>query len=348
MPGFSSYDDIINEMTTNGKKLEWNFNKIGVAMKGAGFWHSMWTDAGTPGAGSNPAASPGAVGNNLTGSMNWAAQTPDLKSIVTLGAVSTQNCTLMLYDRLWGVGGLSSATTGAKTVNSGNLSRYGGPVASAIISGASTAPPIVITTSSAHGLFTGDVVTIASVGGNTAANGTWVVTYLTSTTFSLNDSTGNGAYTSGGTITRIANDVQAWAEVTTASTTTVGVMNLSSYTNQSGTAARAGGNISWPAAATVVGTMIGPFPLQAGDTGVRSIETGITIGTANTAGVFNALLIKPLAYLPLLANQWNERDLVLQMTSLPQVFDAASLAIAVLATSATALNLWGNLKLAYG
>ena len=108
MPGFSSYDDIINEMTTNGKKLEWNFNKIGVAMQGAGFWHSTWKAAGTPGAGSNPAASPGEVGDNLTGSMNWAAQTPDLKSIVTLGAVSTQNCTLMLYDRLWGVGGLRS------------------------------------------------------------------------------------------------------------------------------------------------------------------------------------------------------------------------------------------------
>lgn len=67
------------------------------------------------------------------------------------------------------------------------------------ITGATNASPIVITAAS-HGLQTGDVVTIASVGGNTAANGTFKVTRLTSGTFSLDDSTGNGAYTSGGTI----------------------------------------------------------------------------------------------------------------------------------------------------
>lgn len=69
------------------------------------------------------------------------------------------------------------------------------------ISGATNASPIVITTSSAHGLTTGARVVIASVGGNTAANGTFVVTYVSSTTFSLDGSTGNGAYTSGGTFT---------------------------------------------------------------------------------------------------------------------------------------------------
>jgi hypothetical protein len=41
-------------------------------------------------------------------------------------------------------------------------------------------------------------VTIASVGGNTAANGDWVITKISDTTFSLDGSTGSGAYTSGG------------------------------------------------------------------------------------------------------------------------------------------------------
>ena len=68
------------------------------------------------------------------------------------------------------------------------------------VSGATNASPIVITTSAAHGLATDDVVTLASVGGNTAANGTFKITKLSSTTFSLNGSTGNGAYTSGGTV----------------------------------------------------------------------------------------------------------------------------------------------------
>lgn len=67
------------------------------------------------------------------------------------------------------------------------------------VTGATNASPIVITTSAAHGLADGQDVTIASVGGNTAANGTFTVDVLTSTTFALLQSTGNGTYTSGGT-----------------------------------------------------------------------------------------------------------------------------------------------------
>lgn len=66
------------------------------------------------------------------------------------------------------------------------------------VTGATNASPIVVTSSS-HGLTTGQVVTIAGVLGNTAANGTFVVTKVSADTFSLDGSTGNGAYTSGGT-----------------------------------------------------------------------------------------------------------------------------------------------------
>ncbi len=68
------------------------------------------------------------------------------------------------------------------------------------VTAATTATPIVITAGT-HGLTSGAVVTVASVGGNTAANGTWVITVLSSTTFSLNNSIGAGAYTTGGTAT---------------------------------------------------------------------------------------------------------------------------------------------------
>ena len=70
------------------------------------------------------------------------------------------------------------------------------------ITGASNAEPIVIT-SNGHGLTTGDFVTVASVGGNTAANGSWYVTRIDANTFSLDGSEGNGSYTSGGTATRL-------------------------------------------------------------------------------------------------------------------------------------------------
>lgn len=69
------------------------------------------------------------------------------------------------------------------------------------VSGASNASPIVITTSAAHNLVTGQTVVIENVKGNTAANGTFAITVVTSTTFSLTGSTGNGTYTGGGKFT---------------------------------------------------------------------------------------------------------------------------------------------------
>lgn len=76
--------------------------------------------------------------------------------------------------------------------------------ATGAITGATNATPIVIT-STAHGLSTGDVVTISGVGGNTAANGTFRITNTGADTFSLQtlaaggaNVAGSGAYTSSG------------------------------------------------------------------------------------------------------------------------------------------------------
>jgi hypothetical protein len=74
------------------------------------------------------------------------------------------------------------------------------PFNSISINAATNATPIVISTSLAHGYSTGDVISINSVVGNTAANGVFKVTVVNSTSFSLDDSSGNGARTSGGVI----------------------------------------------------------------------------------------------------------------------------------------------------
>lgn len=63
---------------------------------------------------------------------------------------------------------------------------------------ATNASPIVVTSAS-HGLTTGMKVTVTSVLGNTAANGTFTITKIDADTFSLGGTTGNGPYTSGGT-----------------------------------------------------------------------------------------------------------------------------------------------------
>src|SRR5262245_61372641 len=76
-------------------------------------------------------------------------------------------------------------------------------LAAVSISAATFATPIVITTA-AHGIPVGSIdrVVVTGVLGNTAANGTWVVEALSTTTRRLKGSVGNAAYTSGGTATR--------------------------------------------------------------------------------------------------------------------------------------------------
>lgn len=68
------------------------------------------------------------------------------------------------------------------------------------VTGASNAAPVTITTEADHGLLSGETVIVSGVQGNTQANGTWKITSLSSRTFSLNGSSGNGAYTSGGVV----------------------------------------------------------------------------------------------------------------------------------------------------
>lgn len=131
MPGFTSRDDIINELTVGGKKDEYNFYKVSSAPEAAGVWHSLWPATGSPGAGSNPAATPGTVMESdsttpKAGSMYFPDRSTDQRYLLSFGAVATQNCTLMLFDYLAGVSGISLASTGAKTVNSGALTRYSG------------------------------------------------------------------------------------------------------------------------------------------------------------------------------------------------------------------------------
>lgn len=91
---------------------------------------------------------------------------------------------------------------GTKIVNATNLDTSVLPptINTAVsVTAATNASPIVITTNTAlSGLATGKKVNIYGVLGNDAANGTWTVTLISPTQFSLQGSTGDGAYTSGG------------------------------------------------------------------------------------------------------------------------------------------------------
>lgn len=84
-------------------------------------------------------------------------------------------------------------------------------ISASTILGASNATPIIITVN-ADAPASGVKVTIEDVSGNTAANGTWTVTNLSPTTFSLNGSVGNGAYFTGSG--SLVNHFQAMRQIT--------------------------------------------------------------------------------------------------------------------------------------
>lgn len=279
MPGFTSYDDMINEATTNGKTQEFDFMKVGGTTQGAGFWYSLGRIGAIPAAITDGAAGSGTPGSggtaltNASGTLNGPNVSTDQKAMVTFGAISTVACSLMLYDRLVHVSGIVTTSTGSKNVGSAALPRYTGA---------------------------------SSVG------------------------------------------VQAWLEVTTATTVTAPVAHLLTYTDDGGTTANVGAsNTSFPAAATVLNTMVGPLAMAAGDAGIRSVET-LNVDTASTVGAVQLVLLKPIATINLPANTWVEKDFVLQLTALPRIFDGASLCLMAMCTATTAFNTWGQIRIIYG
>ena len=100
--------------------------------------------------------------------------------------------------------------------------------AAVLISGvANNGSGLIRITSAAHSLSTGDQVFVAGVGGVTAANGTWTVTVISTTTFDLVGSTFSGTYTASTGMVRF-----------TGSATTPGAVAVSGTSNVSGSLIR--------------------------------------------------------------------------------------------------------------
>ena len=104
---------------------------------------------------------------------------------------------------------------------------------------------------------------------------------------------------------------------TTANTNAGAIANTTvNYTNSNGTASRTAtfsGTAGFQAPATpVVGTWM-PFLLQAGDTGVRSIQ-GVTLGTSYAAGALSLIVYRPLMQTGVSAANFPSGDL---MTRIP-------------------------------
>lgn len=148
--------------------------------------------------------------------------------------------------------------------------------------------------------------------------------------------------------------VRALLEVSTALGATAQNCTLT-YTNDQGVGSRSTGAMAIQASAVQDGLALNSqtaglyFPLQSGDAGMRSVE-GVQFSAANSAGVSNLVLVKPLLYLPVLQQGvLVERDLVLQLSHLPKVEDEAALQWLFLAGGAsTTPTLLGQVAAAEG
>ena len=136
--GWSSYDDLINQVTVNGKMYQGIHNKYaaGATYNGLNVQVSYWQLLGIPGVGGNGAGgsgTPGAGGTAYTngdGSLNFPNQSPATKHILSASTTtfntisSTLNNTLTIYDRLVSVGGISLGSVATTNINNVALPRY--------------------------------------------------------------------------------------------------------------------------------------------------------------------------------------------------------------------------------
>jgi hypothetical protein len=269
MPGFTSYDDIINETSTNAKIQHSPFFKTSSAPEAAGQVVTLWKAAGTPGAGADAATTPGTAYSSTAGGFTLADQASDYKFPLGIQAMANQNCTLLLLDRLVSVSGLSIASTGNKTVSSTALTRY-------------------------------------------------------------TDGVG----------------VEALLELTTATTASTAVISMNSYTNTTPTGGRAGGSVTFAAAAQNIDSAFF-MPLAAGDVGVKAIST-INVGTAGTSGVVAVTLVKRLAQVGLLANIGTIVDFTRGYPGMPRIYDGATLMLAIVAGGTSATTVQGVITVGWG
>jgi hypothetical protein len=381
MAGFTSLDDLINEMTVNGKfrRLDWNKLSHAVGAQAAGLWYALPHATGNPGAmtlgvvGTSKAWH-GAHDRVVGAPYHGGDVDPDHKHILNASAFSaaatTMPCVFMLVDMLGWYPIDTVTTTGDQAlVNSKTFT-------------ATAATPTVLTVAAGWDIQEGTAVRLTNSGGALPAGLSTGVTYywhrLSATTGNLSTSranldagtyvaasdTGTGTHTIAMTlIDRCPTDgagVQAF--LTPSTVLGAGTPNIRlTYTDADGNT----GNLT-PAtlpisnASAPVGQIeysgtaagkYGPFiPLAGADKGIRSVEQ-FNYSVTHTSGVTNLVLARPLLYLPMTTiGVAAERDLLNQLPSLPRVFDGANLQWLMYAGAATPVSsaFYGHLDLAWG
>jgi hypothetical protein len=417
--GFASYDDLINQVTTNGKIWTQPWNKITPTAMTAGRWYDMFLGGGDRGQGYH--------GNHVK---NWgfdsaAEWTPGtgwawgVTGVFTKTAGTASNLTQTSGITLEsGVTYTVIITTSGVTAGQIQIQLGGGTAGTAITTNTTTTQAVVAGATQdisivANSTFAGSVDNFIVIAGGTNGqsprfarydatmqgciwpgdliSGTATKHLLTMSaqtagsstvpiTLLLVDMLGCYARIDGNTASAITlantltlprytsgTGVMAYSVVAPATTGANAHNCLMTYTNQANVGSRA---LPQTVASTVsavnshiyhsgtAANNIGPFlPLQAGDTGIRSVQTWQQSAANGTASAFtNLVLAKPIMELQLTTQfLLSERDMLNQFPSLPLIQEADATRNACLswiayagAATPAATNFFGVNRYAWG
>lgn len=163
----------------------------------------------------------------------------------------------------------------------------------------------------------------------------------------------SGSSTSGQTVNSVALDrpdalgegAELWGEVYTAIGSNTNYTITATYTNPGGTGSRSAvfDQSTYSSGGLNLAGAMFPFKLQAGDTGIKSVQSAILSATSGAAGDWGLTILRRVATLTLdVANSGRELDLF--RTALAQIYDDACLALMVIpSTTTTGLIHWNTL-----
>lgn len=374
MAGFTSQDDLINQITTNGKfyRADWTKNHATAGTVVASQWQSLAAGAGNPPANTmlggttlipQPCYDFGTTSGGIQHGGAVGASYTDYKVILNASAYSVGSnsvpAVLMLVDMLQIIplANATISTTGTKTfLNTENVTFSS---SSGLLMTTANDYPTYTAVSFTNsggalptGLVAGTIYWTVRVSATTSRLATTLANAIAASVISFTDA-GTGTNTVTVRNPRYADGagVQGFIVASTAGTAGTTTFQLT-YTNSSGTASRT--TPSSPALPTNNATSplfnivysgsgsgkYGPFmPLQAPDAGIRIPTNLILASSGVTTGVYNLVLCKPLFTIPLTTlGVAGEREFISQLPSMPRVYDGACLSWLIFSGAAIANN----------
>ena len=387
MAGFSSQDDLINQITTNGKfwraDFSKQFNPTTAAV--AGEWHTLFRGGGNPAAdalfdtGTNLlyqgvtdlTTSAGCIqhGGNVGASGDGFKVI--LNAAMFSAAATSMPAVAMLVDVLGFFRVTTVTTTTAQTVINSNT--FTASSSSGLLltytNDFQNYQKVRFTNSGGAlptGLSAGTDYFLVRVSATTARVATSYANAIAGTVISYTDA-GTGTHTMTVRHNRYGDGAGVQAIFFNPAATALGAatpnLTLPSYTNAAGTALRAtptspsapigktaaSNSLVLYSGATGAGKF-GPFvPLQAGDTGIQSVQT-VQNSVSYVSGTYAVAFVKPLLTLPMTTiGVAAERELISQLPSMPRVYDGAALYWLVYSGANTPTNsaFYGNIDLGW-